>query len=130
MKMNIAFEGKRSFKTVVRGHEIRTDLPVDSGGDDTAPTPPELFVASLGTCIGIYATSYLKTANLNGEGLTIDIDWEFGPNKQKIDKIQVSISVPNADLGPRKKALLAAAESCLIHNTLREHPDINIDIQG
>jgi len=127
--MDIAFEGKRSFKTVVRGHEIRMDLPANEGGDDTAPTPPELFVASLGTCIGVYATSYLRTANLNSEGVTIDIDWEFGPNKKKISKILISINVPNADLGQRKKALLAAAEKCLLHNTLREHPDINIDIQ-
>lgn len=130
MEMNISFEGKRSFKTVVRGHEIRTDLPQEQGGDDKAPTSSELFIASLGTCIGIYVASYMRTVNLNSEALTVNIDWEFAPNHKKIAQIKVSISVPNADLGERKKALLAAAEKCVIHNTLREYPNIDIDIKS
>ena len=128
MEMSLALEGKRGFKTVVRGNEIMTDLPLEQGGEDKAPTPTELFIASLGACIGIYVTSYMRTAKLNAEGLNINMDWQFDSDKKKIADIKVSVSIPDVDLGGREKAVLAAAERCLIHNTLREHPNIEIGI--
>ena len=39
----------------VRGHELATDQPVADGGDDTAPTPTEMFVGALAACVGYYA---------------------------------------------------------------------------
>ncbi len=128
-KMKVEFAGKKSFKMTMRDHEVMTDQPLGNGGDNQAPTPPELFVASLGSCVGIYVESYLRTANLNGEGLSIDIDWDFGPDKRNIDKIHMSISVPNAQLGKRKNAVLAAAGKCLLHNTLKQYPNVKISVK-
>jgi hypothetical protein len=47
-------EGDR-FAIDARGHTITVDQPADVGGADTAPTPTELFVASLAGCVGFYA---------------------------------------------------------------------------
>ena len=127
--MNIAFEGKRKFVSKVRGHEVVTDLPEPKGGDDAGPTPPELCVISLGTCIGVYAVSYLETAKLDPAGLGINIDWDYSVDKKRIGKVKVDITVPNAELGARKKGLLAAVDQCIIHNTFREHPEIEIEIK-
>lgn len=129
MKAHLELEGKRRFVVKVRDFEVATDLPEKSGGGNTAPTPSELFVSSLAACAGVYAASYLSTAGFKAEGLSIDVDWDMSAEgKKRIAKIDLTINVPNAELGERKRALLAAAEQCVIHNTLVEPPEIKISV--
>ena len=37
-----------------RDHVVHTDQPKHVGGDDSAPSPLELFLTSLATCAGLY----------------------------------------------------------------------------
>ena len=130
MEADVTFEGKKRFTIKMCEQEVHTDLPEEKGGDNMVPTPSELFIASLGACIGVYAASYLKTAKLDPEGLSINMNWEYDDAKKRIAKISADIKTPNAVLGARKKALVDAANKCSIHNTLREHPDICINVKG
>lgn len=127
--VKVEYTGKKSFTMKARDHEIKVDLPVEMGGDNAAPTPPELFVSALGSCMGVYALSYLKTANLDAKGLTVSLDWEYDKDKKKIGTINAKISAPNADLGDRQKALVSAAEKCLLHNTLHESPEMTTTLE-
>lgn len=129
MKAHLVLEGERRFVVKVRDFEVATDLPERSGGGNTAPTPSELFVSSLAACAGVYAVSYLNTAGFKAEGLSIDVDWDIAEEgKKRISRVDLTVKVPNADLGERKKALLAAAKQCVIHNTLVDPPEVNIEI--
>jgi uncharacterized OsmC-like protein len=129
MDMNVKYGGGSKFSALIRGHQVNVDLPENKGGEDSAPTPPELCVFSLGTCTGVYAVSYLKTAGLDPEGLTVDLDWDYSEDKKRIGRIQVTIEVPNAELGRREKALMAAVRQCIIHNTLKEEPEISLSVK-
>lgn len=122
--MKVDLSGKKSFAVKVREHEVLTDLPLEYGGGNTAPTPTELFVSSIGSCMGMYALSYLKTAGMDSEGLSLSLDWDLDKSKKRIQSINVTISAPKAGLGPRKAALISAAEKCLLHNTFHEPPEI------
>ena len=130
MKVQVEYTGGRSFKTQLGDHAIITDLPETKGGENAGPTPSELFITSLATCMGIYATSYLHTAKLNTEGFAIDVDWDYSEDHQRIGKIDVTVTVPNAELGARKKALMAAMGKCVMHNTIQDEPEINTIIAG
>ncbi len=126
--VKVVLSGKKSFNVSVRGHKMITDLPVDQGGDDTGPTTVELFVSSIGACMGIYALSYLKTAGVSHEGLSLSIDWTLGKNKSRIREIKATLSLAGADLGDRRSALLSAAKKCLLYNTVYEPPEISLEL--
>jgi len=128
--VSVEYRGGMKFRTSVRGHYIDVDLPDDKGGEDSGPTPTELCISSLGTCVGVYAIHYLKTAKFDTEGFSVDVDWEYSEDKKRIGDITITVSAPKADLGPRKKALMAAMEKCLIHNTLKQAPEIKMEISG
>ena len=129
-KAKIKYSAKRKFKIEIRDHKVITDLPERAGGDDSAPTPSELFIASIGSCAALFAVRYLETAKLNPEGLSVNINWDFSEDSSRIASIPISINVPNAVLGARKKAVVAAAEKCVIHNTLKNYPEVKIDVEG
>ena len=130
IKANVTFQGKQKFKIKIRNFEIETDLPENAGGDDSALTPPELFIASLGSCIGVFVSAYLKNTGVSAEGLSIDVDSEYADSPRRIGKISVGIKVPNIEqLGKRKQALLKVAQNCTIHNTLENKPQISINME-
>ena len=129
MKTRIEFIGKHNFKIKSGEHEIVTDLPEKMGGNDTGPTPVELFIGALGSCAGFFAVGYLQTAGLNPEGLSVDLDWDFDEKKTRVGRISATITVPNATLGAREKALVAAAEKCIIHSTIQNPPEIKFSVK-
>lgn len=126
----IKYEGGKKFFAQNRGHKVTIDQPKDSGGADQGPAPAELFIDSIGSCIGVYVIGYCKAAGINTEDLTIKIDWEkeLKEKPYHIKNINVKIELPNADVGARKAALLKIAESCLIHQTIKTSPNIRIDL--
>ncbi len=130
MKVFVDFAGKKKFDVKVRDVKTATDLPKEMGGDNTALTPPELLVASLGTCVGYYVLGYLNTAKLDPKGLSVEVDWDFDEKHTRIERLHVHVKTPNAVLGERKDSVLAAAEKCIVHNTLRNYPNVSVFVEG
>ena len=128
MSVKVEFTGKKSFKAIVAGHEIVTDLPVEKGGDYRGTTSLELFIASKGCCVGIFAVSYKNTAKLDPEGFSVDVDWALDETKTRVGSFNISLQAPSAEFEIRKKALLIAAEKCIVHNTLENKPDIKFTV--
>ncbi len=122
-KNGIAFEAK------TRDHSVVIDLPCEKGGEDRGMTPPELFIASLGSCIGVYVVRYCQAAKLDPSDLHIELDWELSDDKTRIAKISATLTLPHADAGKRENALLHAAEHCLVHHTISGNPEIRISLK-
>lgn len=121
-------DGKK-FMAQNRTHAVIIDQPKEGGGEDQGPTPPELFIDSLGSCIGVYVLAFCKNTGLNPNGMKIILEWEKASDKPtRIKSINVRIELPKADVGVRKTALLKVAESCLVHETIKHLPEINIEL--
>ena len=69
-------EGDR-FGATIRGHRLVIDQPVEDGGTDAGPSPTELFVAGLASCVGFYAERYLRRHHLPVDGLAVDCTYAF-----------------------------------------------------
>lgn len=125
MLVNVSYQGHLQFQASARGHEILGDQPLDNGGDNLGMTPPEWFLASLGSCVGFYAVKYLQTRNLNAKGLNIDVSAaKITETPVRLDNFQIKVSLPISLDVYHQKALEATVKSCLIHNTLTHSPKI------
>jgi uncharacterized OsmC-like protein len=128
--VNVKYLGNISFQAQAGGHTFTIDLSKDKGGSDLGMDPPEVFMASLGSCIGVYITRYCKNVKLNADGLDIHLDWCLSDDKTTIETINVRIELPNAEVGRRKDALLKVAGHCLIHNTIQNPPEIKMTLKA
>lgn len=126
----IRYIGGRKFVAENRHHTFTIDLPQDSGGRDEGPTPPEVFINSLASCVGVYVAGYCEKVGLNAKGLVIRAGWEKEMEKKpyRIKRIAMKIDLPHADVGKRKEAILKIARSCLIHETIKNQPQIDIEL--
>jgi uncharacterized OsmC-like protein len=93
--------------------------------DKSVMSPLEIFLASLGSCIGVYTVRYCQNANIDTAGLEIIVSSELGSNRPvRFEKINVRISL-GQDIGARKRSLLEFVKNCPVHNTLSGKPDID-----
>jgi putative redox protein len=76
MAMEISFPGGKKVDAQFKGFTIKTDQSQKDGGDDTAPTPTFLFLASLGTCAGIYALNFCEKREIDTAKLKLVLDFE------------------------------------------------------
>lgn len=126
MQVNVSYLGGMKFSADCAKHKVIIDLPLGVGGTDQGATPPQLFLSSIASCIGVYVASYCRNAELDAQGMQIIIKAEKASNPNRLDNIKVEISLPHANIGQRREAILAAAKKCLIHQTIKHDPAVDV----
>jgi len=126
MEMKITFPGGLRVDADYAGHHIATDQGVQSGGDGSAPEPYTLFLASIGTCAGIYVLSFCKNHGLSTEGVSLSQRMHYDPEAHRIDRIDIEIHVPPTFPEKFHKALERSASLCAVKRTLANPPDFTV----
>ena len=130
MEVNVEHLGDVQFEIKARQHTIVSDQPADLGGFDEGMTPPELLLASLGSCAAFYAAAYLKKKNLSHSGTRVRVTADKVKNPARMDNFQIDVEVP-IDLTPEHRAGIEnAVHHCLIHNTLLHPPQIALAVRA
>jgi len=128
-QMEISFVVGESYEIAVRGHRILVDQPTEAGGQDTAPTPTELFVASLASCIAFYAGRYLSRHGCDRTGLSVSASYDLAASRTaRVSAVRISLKVPTGLPAERWSALAAVVSHCTVHNTLHNPPDVSIEL--
>jgi len=109
-----------------KGFEIVTDQPEKAGGENTAPSPFDLFMISIGTCAGWYVKSFCRQRNLPEENIRLTQKTIFNPEKKLIDKIEIEIHLPGDFPDKYRDALVKAAEACTVKKHILDAPDFSI----
>lgn len=121
--MEITFDGGKVITAHLNGHIIRTDQPVRGGGGNTAPAPFDLFLASIGTCAGIYVKSFCEQRDIPTDNIKIIQSVDFDTVKRLPASISLDIQLP-ADFPEKyKAAVINAAELCLVKKTINNPPE-------
>ena len=126
MAISVLWTSGDSFVVDVRAHFLTIDQPFDVGGKDLGPTPTELFVASLGSCIGFYAARFMRRHDIAAEGLRVDCDFQMAEHPARVASIDVHLSLPPGFPEERRGALTAVIEHCTVHNSMRQPPKVDI----
>jgi putative redox protein len=114
----------------IRGHRLQVDQPIEAGGTDTAPTPTELFAASLATCVAFYAGRYLHRHGLPQTGLRVRTEFAMATDRPaRVASVRLVVVPPPGLPEQRRAALLAVVSRCTVHNTLHQPPEIDIELE-
>ena len=127
-EITVTHIGEMGFETQIGNHKITIDLPPENNGKDRGPTPPQLFVASLSSCIAAFATSYCKNAGINAEGLSVTLSYDKLTDPSRLGDFKAVIKIPNDPVGRKEKGVIRASEHCFIHQTMRLSPEVEITL--
>jgi uncharacterized OsmC-like protein len=128
MPVTVTYKGGMEFEVNCRDHCLTVDLPEPSGGRNAGPTAPELFIASLGACIGIYVADYCNRAGLATDGLHVEMDWDVVDKPKRIGALRAKVYLPEPVSPDREKAIRRVADQCLLKNTLLDAPQMALEL--
>lgn len=126
MLLEITFDGGKKVNASLNGFTIKTDQPFDNGGENSAPAPFDLYLASIGTCAGIYVKSFCDRRDLPSEKIKIIQKVEFDREKRVPSVISLEIKVPDDFPEKYRDALINAAELCAVKKSIASPPRFEI----
>ena len=124
--MEITFDGGKVITAHTHGHVIRTDQPLDNGGGNTAPAPYDLFLASIGTCAGIYIKGFCDNRNIPTDGIKIIQSHEWNQETGLPTNIRLDIKLPAGFPEKYKASLIHVADLCKVKKTMANPPKFDI----
>lgn len=125
-----AHKGDMLFESQFGDHSVLIDVPPAMGGANRGPTPPELFIASLGSCVGAFAATYCHQAGIDTRDMTIDVSFDKVDNPTRLANLKITVNLPYGDCSLREQALKRVAEHCPVHETIVTLEGIDIEFQG
>lgn len=130
MEVTVEHLGAVQFEITARQHKVISDQPADHGGYDEGMAPPELLLASLGSCAAYYAVDYLKRNKIEVEGVKARVTAEKVKGPFRLDNFSIEVQVPGELDENQQKGVEDAVHRCLIHNTLLHPPKIELVIKS
>lgn len=127
MNVKVRCLGGTKFEMTAGAHKVLSDQPFDNDGTDSAMTPPELFLSSLGACAAYYAEEHLRVRGLPDEDLELRISALKGETPSRIATIQIDVIAPGLTQRHRD-GLLRAIDACPITNTLHIPPHMAVHV--
>jgi uncharacterized OsmC-like protein len=122
MEMKIRFPGGKRVVSDYKGFTIETDQPKEEGGENTAPTPSDLFFASIGTCAGIYALDFCERREIDTAQLNLALEFQSNQTTHLVEKIILQIQLPPQFPPKYASALIKSINLCFVKKHLELPP--------
>ena len=126
MDMVISFPGGAKVDAQFGPYIVETDQPPQGGGQGTAPTPFATFLASLGTCAGIYVLGFCRQRGIPTEGVEIHQSLEVNPLNGMVSKVKLDIQLPPEFPDRYRSAVIRAADQCAVKKHFEQPPTFEI----
>ncbi len=129
MEMEVFFPGGRKVNSHYKGYTVETDQPEKDGGEGSAPEPYDLFLASIGTCAGIYVLSFCQERNIDTEKLKMSLHFQRNGKTRFLEEITIKVILPPDFPEKYKLAIIRTAELCTVKKSIANPPRINISAE-
>jgi putative redox protein len=121
----VTLAGQKRIDAQVGRHVVHTDQPVQGGGEDSAPTPFALFLASLGTCAGIFVAGFCQKRGLPSDGIRIVERVRYDADGA-LSGVDLDIEVPASFPEKYRDALVRVADQCSVKRAIQSPPQFAV----
>jgi len=127
MKIEVSFPGGVAVDATVRNHVIHTDQPAPAGSD-SGPSPFDVFLASIATCMGFYALRFCQERSLTTEGLGVTLEPIRAAAGRPVTTIDVQLQLPESFPPKYVNALRRAVDHCAVKRHMLTPPEFRLQI--
>ncbi len=129
MDIKITFTGGKKVEAEIEGMKIVTDQSIRYGGEGSAPEPYTYFLASIGTCAGIYVLFFCHKRGIPTDGISLLQRNEFITVEQgasRLGRVILEIIVPPDFPEKYHDAIVRVADQCAVKKTIMDPPDFEV----
>lgn len=125
-EFRVTFSGGLRVDAEYKDFVIKTDQPTYQGGGGSAPSPFDLFLASIATCAGYYVLNFCQSRGISVEKSGLLMRTERNPETKMIEKILIEVKLPSDFPGKYKKAVVKAVDSCPVKAHILKPPSFEV----
>ena len=126
MEIDVCLEGGKCVSAQVGSHRIATDQPTHNGGNDSAPSPYDLFMASIGCCAGYYVQQYCESKGLSLDGISITLKQQKNEDGELTGFI-TCVNIPDSLPKKYHSILKNVAKQCSVKKAIMGAPKFVIE---
>jgi putative redox protein len=124
--ISVSLPGGTKVEATIRGFTITTDQPEADGGTNAAPSPFELFLASIAACAGYFVASFCRARSIATENIRLRQTVFRNDATHFVERIDIAILLPPDFPVKYKEAVVRAAESCTVKKHLAAPPVVAV----
>ena len=124
--MEITFPGGVQVNAHFKDFNVCTDQPAVNGGQGSAPSPFDLFLASLGTCAGFFALRFCQQRELPTAGMRLSLTSDRNPETKRLDRVEITLHLPEGFPEKYRSAVIRATDQCAVKKALLDPPEIEV----
>jgi len=128
-EMTVTFPGGKRVYTHYKGFTVETDQPRYGGGDESAPAPFDLFLASIAACGGIYVVEFCERRGIPLDRVSYVMKMEKDNTTKMISKISLITKVPPEFPDKYRSALIRAIDLCAVKRHMVNPPEFDIVVE-
>lgn len=128
MTISISFPGGVAVDATSSGHTLHTDQPAPLG-KDSAMSPFDVFLSSIGTCMGFYALRFCQQRSIDVKGLGLTLDPQRDADGKHVDSLKIELRLPDHFPVKYEEAIRRAVEHCSVKRHLAEPPAIELTLK-
>ena len=125
-EMIVTLPGGKRVDAQIGNHVVRTDQPAAGGGEDSAPAPFDLFLASIGTCAGIYVAGFCQKRGLPTEGIRIVQRNHSDPESGTLVRVELDVLLPAGFPEKYVEAVVRVADQCKVKKAIQAQPVFDV----
>ncbi len=127
-EINVTFPANLSVEASVGDFTIRTDQPEKSGGDNSAPSPSELFTTSVATCAGYFALKFCRARKIDTTGMRLTMQYDWDKELKRYPKMSIQLELPDGFPEKYRGAIIKAMDQCAVKRSILQPPEFEMTL--
>lgn len=128
MDMEMSFPGGVKVEARYKGFTVHTDQPVSAGGEGSAPSPFDLFLASIGTCAGYFALRFCQQRGIDTQDLAVSLTGEREQEHGPISRLVIDLKLPREFPDKYREAIVRAVDQCTVKRHILSPPVFEVNL--
>ena len=124
--VEVSFPDSKKIDAKIGEFTINTDQAIANGGDESAPEPFQLFLASIATCAGIYALSFCQSRNIRPDGMLLSMECDWDEDKKRYPKMSIDLRLPEGFDEKYREAVVRSMDLCSVKKHMMDPPEFEI----
>ena len=128
--IKVNFPDGQRIEADVQGKLIKTDRPVNMGGEGVEPEPFALFLTSIATCAGMYALGFCQSRDLSTDGMSLKLFCEKNEQANRLERIVIKLKLPDGFPEKYKRPILRTMDQCSVKQLIINPPEFVMETEG
>jgi putative redox protein len=126
-RIEVRRQDRDRYEIRIRDHTLVVDQP---GSGDAGPTPTEIWVGGLASCVAYYAGTFLTRHGIDATDLRVRAAWRFAEDRPaRVGDVAIEVDVPSGFPPELADRFHAVVTHCTVHNSMKDPPSVSIELR-